>query len=234
MKNKEKKQNSKVKDFFKVLVFILKATFLGYGGGNALMPIIRKFAVVENGWLDDEEFDDVVIASNMIPGPSVVEALSYVAIKKLGKLWGTVVTIIGILPHMLMALAIFVLSTKYLPPRYLWIINVAIMPIIIAILILFIIRYVKQSRKELALPVMITLIIGAFGFCMFIPAPYNIPAILMIATIFVVFVVEFIRIRRHKKDVPLTAEISSEKDDVEVIPTEKEDTPDDQSSKGGK
>ncbi len=234
MEKNKKNQNSKVKDFFKVLIFILKATFLGYGGGNALMPIIRKFAVIENGWLDDEEFDDVVIASNMIPGPSVVEALSYVAIKKLGKLWGTIVTIIGILPHMLMALAIFVLSTKYLPAKYLFIINVAIMPIIIAILILFIVRYIKQSRKELALPIMIALIIGSFAFCMFIPAPYNIPAILMIATIFVVFIVEFIRIRKHKKDTPLTVELVEDKDDVEIIQTQKEDTPDDKKSKGGK
>ncbi|CAM9147451.1 chromate transporter [Mycoplasma marinum] len=226
---KEKIQRPKAtfRDFMKVLVFILKATFLGYGGGNALMPIIRKFAVIEQGWLDDEEFDDVVIASNMIPGPSVVEALSYVAIKKLGKFWGVVVALIGILPHMLLAFGLYILSTQYLPAKYLWILNVAIMPIIIAILILFVIRYVKQSRKELSLPVMIVLIISSFLFCMFVPAPFNVPAILMIGTILIVFVVEFIRIRKKQKE-DLKAKVNEEGDDVQIIHTKKED------DKGGK
>ncbi len=234
MKNKDTQNNSKIKDFFKVLIFIFKTTFLGYGGGNALMPIIRKFAVIQNGWLDDKEFDDVVIASNMIPGPSVVEALSYIAIKKLGKFWGTIVTLIGILPHMLMALSLFIVSTKFLPKQYLWIINVSIMPVIISILIMFIIRYIKQSRKEIALPVMIALIIGSFGFCMFIPAPYNIPAIIMIATILTVFLVEFIRTKKHLKDNPLTTKITKEHDDVSITPVDKKDTSDDKSSQGGK
>ncbi len=162
------------------------------------MPIIRKFAVQKEKWLEDEEFDDVIIATNMIPGPSVVEALSYVAIKRLGKFWGSVAALIGILPHMLMALGIYI-GMSQLESQYLWLINVAIMPIIIAILVLFIIRYVKQSRKELALAPMLAISILSTAFCFFVPAPYNIPAILMVATIFVVFVVEFIRERRSKK-----------------------------------
>ena len=188
-----KKNDDKFHNFIKVLFFILKVTFLGYGGGNALMPIIRKFAVIKNEWLTDEEFDDVVISSNMIPGPSVIEALSYVSIKKLGKLWGTIATIIGILPHLIFALSIFILSTYFLPNKYLWIINVAIMPIIVSILILFIIRYIKQSRKELSLPMMIFLILFSFIFCFFIPVPYNIPAIVMIFAIFFIFIFELFK-----------------------------------------
>ncbi|MCP4336946.1 MAG: chromate transporter [Mycoplasma sp.] len=190
------KTKSKTKEFFKVILFILKVTFIGYGGGNALMPIIRRFAVLKNKWLTDQEFDDVVIATNLIPGPSVVESLSYIAIKRLGKFWGIVATLIGILPHVIMAFLIFWLSNRFIPTKYLWIINTAIMPIIVSILILFVIRYIKISKKEIGVPIMLSLIILSFSFCFFVPTPYNIPAIIMIGVIIFVFLIEYIRSRK--------------------------------------
>ncbi len=193
-------QKNKIKDFFKVILFILKATFIGYGGGNALMPIIRRFAVLENKWLTDKEMDDVVVATNLIPGPSVVEALAYVSIKKLGKFWGVIAALVGILPHVIFAFVLFWLSTKYIPTKYLWIINTAIMPIIVAILFMFVVRYIKLSKKEIGLPMMISLIILSSAFCLFIPTPFNIPAIFMIVVILIVFIYEYIKLHKRGGD----------------------------------
>ncbi|MFL0973859.1 chromate transporter, partial [Mycoplasmopsis synoviae] len=43
--NKQNKSLSKC-SFWQAFLFVLKITFIGLGGGNALMPIIEKEAII--------------------------------------------------------------------------------------------------------------------------------------------------------------------------------------------
>lgn len=184
--------------FWNVLLFILKCTFIGFGGGNAIMPVIKRYAVEQNGWLTIKQFDDAVIAANMIPGPAVIEILSYVSIQILGKTKGILVTLLGIMPHVILTMLLFVGMTK-LPIKYLYVINMGVIPAIIGILIAFGWRYIKMSQKELSMPLWISLFFFTFIFAIFVPNPFNIVAIPMIITILIVFTYEFIRTKRKKK-----------------------------------
>ena len=180
-------------NFWKVFTFILKCTFVGFGGGNALFPIIKKEAVDKRKWLSKKEFDNLVIATNMIPGPSVVESLSYIAMKQLGRVKGTICTILAILPHIMFAFGLWILAEEYLPVKYLVVLSASVMPVIIGILIAFGIRYIKMSNKELSLPIWIALFLVTISFTLFIPAPWNIPAFVMLGVIILTLIISKIK-----------------------------------------
>ncbi|PAF54749.1 chromate transporter [Mycoplasmopsis agassizii] len=195
---KKPKVRPKFKDFWQVFYFIQIVTFLGFGGGNALMPIIRKYSVLKFKWLSEEEFDKLLIVANMLPGPSVLQALTYIASIRLGKINAIWFVLIAVLPHVLLAVLVFYLF-QFLPPRYLFVVNLGVLSAIIATLILFGWRYLKMSHKELSIPLWVSLFCFTIVFALFIPAPYNIAAIVMVGLIAVVFVIEFVRQRKLKK-----------------------------------
>lgn len=181
---------------FKVLVFILRSTFMAFGGGNALFPFMRKEVVDKHKWMTEKEFDKLIITTNMIPGPSVVESLSFIAMKLLGPIKGAIIALIGILPHILFALGLFIIAQEYLPEQYLLVVNVSVMPVIIGVLLAFAWRFIKLSHKEIGFPLMIALIIFTIGFSIFIPTPWNIPAIVMIAVIITTLTFEVIKSKK--------------------------------------
>ncbi|MFV8471451.1 chromate transporter [Mycoplasma sp. B6188] len=182
MKTAKTKVASKA-SFWEVFLFILKVTIIGFGGGNALMPVIQREAVGKKKWLTEEEFDDIVIVTNMLPGASVIQTLSYIAITLLGKVKGTILTLVAILPHVLLAFAFLVVLTKYLPANYLKIVSVGVLVAIIAFLINFGIRYAKQAHKTMATPLWIIIFLFSAGYSLFIPAPYNLPVVAIVVVI---------------------------------------------------
>ncbi|MFV8418160.1 chromate transporter [Mycoplasma sp. VS299A] len=182
MKTAKTKVASK-SSFWEVFLFIIKVTIIGFGGGNALMPVIQREAVGKKKWLTEEEFDDIVIVTNMLPGASVIQTLSYIAITLLGKVKGTILTLVAILPHVLLAFAFLVVLTKYLPANYLKIVSVGVLVAIIAFLINFGVRYAKQAHKTMATPLWIIIFLFSAGYSLFIPAPYNLPVVAIVVVI---------------------------------------------------
>ncbi|QJG66905.1 chromate transporter [Mycoplasma phocoenae] len=190
----------------KVILFILTCTFIGFGGGNALLPIIKKYAVNKYGWITEREFDDAVIAANLFPGPTSVKTLSYVSMKTLGSFKGAVVAILAFLPHTVISLLIFVLLQKY-AQNYLYVITAAVLPVIIGVLLNFGYNYVKKSHNEISYKIWIPLFIFSFSFYLLVPSPYNVPVIPIIITL--IGIVIFVCIK-NKKIIATTSKDSKE------------------------
>ncbi|TDV24259.1 chromate transporter [Mycoplasmopsis mustelae] len=193
MKTQEKKVGIR-----SLIFFVIKVTFVGFGGGNALMPIIKREAVEKRKWITQNEFDDIVIVTNMLPGASVIQTLSYICIHLLGKWKGTIVTLFAILPHVLMAFG-FLLLINYIPPKYVKILSVGVLVSIIAFLLEFGIRYLKQAQKSMYLPLWFCIFIFSFVYCFFVPAPYNVPVVAIFIVLSLYFIVYFILKKKHKQ-----------------------------------
>lgn len=191
--------NKNMSKILEVITFILKVTFLGFGGGNAMNAIIKKEAVTNKKWISEDEFDKLIITTNLIPGPSVVEALVFISIKALGKWKGILVSFISVIPHLVLALGVFLLLNTFVSKKYLLVINIAIIPVIIAVLISFAISYLKSSVKELKVPMTTLISTITILFSLFIPAPWNIPAFVMVGIIIIVIVVNIIKSKGGKK-----------------------------------
>ncbi|WP_029513011.1 chromate transporter [Mycoplasmopsis iners] len=189
---------NKLKNFWIVFCFILKITLIGFGGGNALMPVIKKEAVDKKQWLTLEEFNQMVIVTNMLPGPSVIQSISYICIKHFGKIWGSILTLLAILPHIFIALGCYLLIDK-LPINYLYAISVGVLGSIIGVLLAFGWSYLKQSKNKLNTPLWLILFLFTFAFCFFVPAPWNMPIVVMVVIFIIVGFVEWFLYCKSKR-----------------------------------
>ncbi len=85
--------------FFKIGAFT-------FGGGFAMIPIIREEIVEKKGWIKEEEFLDAIIVSQSAPGPVAVNLSVYTGYKLLG-VPGMIIAVIGTtLPSFLIILVV--------------------------------------------------------------------------------------------------------------------------------
>ncbi|SEF68821.1 chromate transporter [Caloramator fervidus] len=87
------------KTFFKIGAFTL-------GGGYAMLPLIEKEVVEKKGWIDEEEFLDLVALAQASPGPIAVNTAVFVGYRLMG-IKGVLVSTLGsILPSFFIILII--------------------------------------------------------------------------------------------------------------------------------
>lgn len=95
------------------LIFFQIGT-LAFGGGYAALPLIQRYIVEEQGWLNMVEMTDVVSISQMTPGPIAINSATFVGTKVAG-LPGAIVSTIGnVTPQfiLMMILAYFIFRDK--------------------------------------------------------------------------------------------------------------------------
>lgn len=84
---------------YKEIVFAMGRTgILGYGGGPSVIPLIRYEAVTRYGWLEDDEFGEILALANALPGPIATKMAAYLGYKVKGGLGGLVAVLAHILP----------------------------------------------------------------------------------------------------------------------------------------
>jgi chromate transporter len=62
----------------------LKLGFIGFGGPAAHIAMMQREVVVHKKWMDEQEFLDLVGATNLIPGPNSTEMAIHIGYKKGG------------------------------------------------------------------------------------------------------------------------------------------------------
>ena len=86
-----------------------KVGFLSFGGGWTVVGLIDH-EVVSHGWLSASDFPKIVSVSQLTPGPVAVNVATYVGFK-IGGVWGSIFSTIGILtPSILIILLVSLLS----------------------------------------------------------------------------------------------------------------------------
>ncbi|BAP00811.1 chromate transport protein [Mycoplasmopsis californica HAZ160_1] len=180
----EQMKNDKYKKptFWNIFILIIMITFVGFGGGNALMPVIKRYVVDKYGWIDSDEFDKSVVVTNMLPGPMAIQVLSYISIKSLGFWKGMLVVTLGAIPHVLLTIALFFLI-NLLPLKYLYVVQVGVLVAITGCLIGFGWNYFIKGRKQTGITLWMILFISTLAFSLFVPVPYNLPIGIMLLII---------------------------------------------------
>ena len=93
--------------FFKIGLF-------GFGGGYAMLSMIQGEVVTRYGWVSSQEFTDIVVISQMTPGPIGINAATYVGFTSTGSVWGSVIaTFAVVLPSFILMLTISKFFLKY-------------------------------------------------------------------------------------------------------------------------
>jgi len=78
----------------KLFISFLKIGLFSIGGGYATLPLIQEQIVMLHGWLSLKEYTDIIVVSQMTPGPLAVNAATFVGIQVAG-LPGAIAATVG-------------------------------------------------------------------------------------------------------------------------------------------
>ncbi len=84
----------------------LKIGAFTFGGGFAMIPIIQEEIVERRGWIDDEEFIDIISIAQSSPGPIAVNSSMFVGYTVKGFPGALISTIGTVLPSFIIILII--------------------------------------------------------------------------------------------------------------------------------
>ena len=84
-----------MKLLWELFITFLKIGTFTFGGGLAMLPLIRKTAVEEKGWMTEAEIVDCFAISQSLPGVLAVNAAIYIGNKK-KHLAGSVAATMGV------------------------------------------------------------------------------------------------------------------------------------------
>ncbi|WP_027334003.1 chromate transporter [Mycoplasma elephantis] len=186
--------------FWVVLIIIIKISFISFGGGNAIFPIIKKEVLEKRKWLEEDEFNNLIVKTNLLPGPSIVQSLSYIAIKILGFWKGSILILLALIPHILLFFSIF-LCISYLPQKYLYVVSVAVLPTIAGIVLAFTINFIKKNKNEINKSIFWLIFLFTLAYSIFMPAPFNAPIFPMIFIIIYITIVYIVSLLKSKKEI---------------------------------
>jgi len=120
--------------YLKILWVFTKIGLFSYGGGNAVLPLIRQEVVINNSWLKGSEFNDLVAISQVTPGPIAINAATYIGYR-LGGFWGSILANLGIiLPTFIMMLLITRAFMKFKHNEYIQNIFSGILPVTVGLI----------------------------------------------------------------------------------------------------
>ena len=120
--------------YLKILWVFTKIGLFSYGGGNAVLPLIRQEVVINNMWLKGTEFTDLVAISQVTPGPIAINAATYIGYR-LGGFWGSILANLGIIfPTFIMMLFITKAHAKFKHNVYVQNIFSGILPVTVGLI----------------------------------------------------------------------------------------------------
>lgn len=90
-----------------------KVGLFSFGGGYAALPLIRDMIVTELSWMTEEEFADIMVISEMTPGPITINAATFVGINEAGMPGAIAATLGFVFPSAVIISILAVLLKKY-------------------------------------------------------------------------------------------------------------------------
>lgn len=104
--------------YLKVFLVFIKIGLFSYGGGSAILPLIKQEVVINNLWLTSNEFTDLVAISQATPGPIAINASTYIGYKVAG-FWGSVISSVAlIIPTFILMLLVTKAFLKFKQNEY--------------------------------------------------------------------------------------------------------------------
>lgn len=79
---------------WRLLVAFTRANLLGYGGGPAVIPLVKAEVVGTYHWMTDSEFGDALAIGNTLPGPIATKMAAYIGYR-VGGVPGALASLIG-------------------------------------------------------------------------------------------------------------------------------------------
>ncbi|MDO5523828.1 MAG: chromate transporter [Bacteroidia bacterium] len=155
-----------MKRYWELFLVFFKIGAFTFGGGYAMIPLIRNEVVNKRGWLDDDEFMDSLAIAQSLPGPLALNTALFVGNKRLG-FKGSLFSGLGvILPSFVVILLIAMIFVQFKDNPVVERIFKGIRPAVVALIAAPLVILGKAANvtwKNFWIPVSVALLVWLLG-----------------------------------------------------------------------
>ncbi|MGM0704175.1 MULTISPECIES: chromate transporter [Halomonadaceae] len=122
---------------------------LGFGGGPAMIPLIRQEVVTRHRWLDDESFADILAIANTLPGPIATKMPGYIGYRIAGYA-GCIIAVSAVIVPMIVAMILLLGAFRHYRDQS-WIqgMSQAVIPVVMVMMAQLTLDFWNKSRLSL-------------------------------------------------------------------------------------
>ncbi len=131
--------------------------WIAFGGPAAHIALMRREVVIRRKWLTEQQFLDLLGASNLIPGPTSTELAIYLGYARAGHIGLVLAGALFILPAMLLVMALAWAYGRYGSTPQVGALLYGIKPVIIAVIVQAIYSLLPTAVKTWRLGVVVVL-----------------------------------------------------------------------------
>ena len=154
MKKREGEKKSGVKDLLLLFLLFMKIGLFTFGGGYAMISLIRREFIEKRKWITAPEFTDMIAISESTPGPLAINSATYVGYK-IGGFWGALVSTVGVvIPSFVIIYVISLFLEQFLE---LTVVAAAFKGIQVAVAVLILTAGIKMFREMEKKPVTVAM-----------------------------------------------------------------------------
>lgn len=148
--------NQNIKELITLLLTFLKLGAFTFGGGYAMISLLRESVVEKKGWVSDEEMLEIIGIAESTPGPIAINMATYIGYRR-AKILGAFIATLGVvLPSLVIIFVISLFFEAFLQNVY---VVYAFAGIKVGVAILIInagLDMIKKIEKK-ALPIIVLL-----------------------------------------------------------------------------
>ena len=132
-----------MKIIFEIFLSIFKIGAFTFGGGYAMIPLIEHEVVINKKWLNKDEFMDVLVVAQSLPGAMAINASIFLGYRIAGILGAISALIAVILPSFII---IILIAAFFMQFRNNYYVNAAFMGITAAVPMLVLVGAISLAK----------------------------------------------------------------------------------------
>lgn len=152
-------------NLFKLFIVFLKIGSFTFGGGFAMIPLIKREVVDKQKWVGEKEFFDIISISQSLPGAVAVNTSIYLGYR-IGGILGAVFSTLGVtLPSLLCILAIAAFFTPFRKLKLVSDVFNGINPIVVALILSAAIQMARATNWDsinVSVCLLTVIVVGVF------------------------------------------------------------------------
>lgn len=122
---------------------------LGFGGGPSMIPLIQEEVVKRHGWMNVEEFADILAIANTLPGPIATKMPGYIGFRIAG-IAGCAIAVGAVIVPMILAMILLLgIFSRYRDVTWINGMSQAVVPVVMVMLAQLTLDFWNKSRLAL-------------------------------------------------------------------------------------
>jgi chromate transporter len=127
----------------------LRIGLLGFGGGPSMIPLVHQEVVKRHGWLEDEEFADILAIANTLPGPIATKMPGYIGYR-IGGVAGCANAVLAVILPMIVAMILMLgLFSHYRDVSWIHGMGQGVVPVVMVMMAQLAWDFLHKSRLAL-------------------------------------------------------------------------------------